>query len=137
MRPALGFVRLNCRRSPRNESCRRDRRGVHRPARRYRWPRLGPGLPGIGLRIRLGWAWRYAGGREHERRKSQDEGTELFLHDNSSSNRTPAYPWFGEEYTAGSAWIETARLLKESFRFAAGNAGCSGATWITRSSRRH
>jgi hypothetical protein len=33
-------------------------------------------------------------------------------------NRTPAYPWFGEEYTAAPAWIEAARLLKESFRFA-------------------
>jgi hypothetical protein len=30
-------------------------------------------------------------------------------------NRTPAYPWFGEEYTAAPAWIEAARLLKELF----------------------
>jgi hypothetical protein len=29
----------------------------------------------------------------------------------------PAYPGFGEEYTAAPAWIEPARLLKESFRF--------------------
>ena len=31
----------------------------------------------------------------------------------------PGYPGFGEEYTAAPLWIEAARLLKESFRFAA------------------
>jgi hypothetical protein len=59
-------------------------------------------------------------------------------------NRTPDYPWFGEEYTAAPAWIEAARLLQKWFRFAAFKKGArspsagpmSQAFEITRFSRR-
>ena len=32
-------------------------------------------------------------------------------------NRTSAYPWFVEEYTAALAWISSAGLFQETFRF--------------------